>query len=62
MKYRHKMKLQESIRGTTNAMKSFFIPATLCAKKKPGMYCFAILKTGCATGGIDSFGEMKKYL
>ena len=43
-----------STRRTTNAMKSSLIPAIRCAKKKLGMYCFAILKTGFATGGIKS--------
>jgi hypothetical protein len=36
-------------------MKSSFIPAIRCAKKKPGMCCLAILKTGRATGGIEWF-------
>ena len=46
-----------STRGTTNAMKNSSIPAICCAKKKPGMCCSAILKTGCEDGGIEYFWE-----
>lgn len=43
-------------------MKSGFIPAICCAKKKLGMYCLCIWNAGCGGGGIDCFGEMKGYL
>lgn len=46
-----------STRGTTNAMKSGFIPAIRCAKKKPGMCCFCIWNAECEGGGIDFFIE-----
>ena len=42
-----------STRRTSNAMKSGFIPAIRCAKKKPDMCCFCIWNAGCGDGGID---------